>query len=89
MQKARDFKYLADEGFSFFITSELRNSGYDVSWIGEISGGVSDRVVFKLAQDEDRIILTDDKDFGELAVRFNLKIGFYRGNLIIFSTCKA
>jgi len=73
LQKALDLHFLADEGFSFQITSLLREKGYNVKWIGEISPGVSDRVVCDIAEKDQRIILTDDKDFGELAVRYKLK----------------
>ncbi|MCP5102035.1 MAG: hypothetical protein GY950_01585 [bacterium] len=72
MQKALNFKFLADEGFSFHITSALRDRGYNVKWVGDFAAGVSDRTVYDLAQDDDRIILTEDKDFGELAVRYKL-----------------
>ena len=66
-------KFLADEGFSFEITSFLREMGCDVKWIGDFTHGISDRDVYKIAQGENRVILTDDKDFGELAVRFGIK----------------
>jgi len=72
-KKLPDLKFLADEGFSFEITSFLREMGYDVKWIGDSTPGISDRDVYKIAQGESRVILTDDKDFGELAVRFGLK----------------
>ncbi len=72
-KKPPDLKFLADEGFSFEITSFLREMGYDVKWIGDSTGGISDRDVYKIAQEDNRVILTDDKDFGELAVRFSLK----------------
>lgn len=74
MPKSLDLKFLADEGFSFSITSALKNRGFNIKWVGDISPGVSDRVVYDIAQKEDRIILTEDKDFGELAVRFKLKV---------------
>lgn len=73
LKKPPDLKFLADEGFSFEITSFLREMGYDVKWIGDSTPGVSDRDVYKIAQEDNRVILTDDKDFGELAVRFSLK----------------
>ncbi len=74
MAKSLDFKFLADEGFSFSITSILKKRGFNIKWVGDISPGISDMAVYKIAQNEDRIILTEDKDFGELAVRFKLKI---------------
>ena len=73
LKKPPDLKFLADEDFSFAITTFLREMGYDVRWIGDFTPGISDRAVYKIAQEDNRIILTDDKDFGELAVRFNLK----------------
>lgn len=80
MAKSLDFKFLADEGFSFSITSILKKKGFNIKWVGDISPGISDMAVYNIAQNEDRIILTEDKDFGELAVRFKLKI---RGVVIL------
>jgi len=71
-KKPLDLKFLADEGFSFAITSFLREGGYDVRWIGDFAPGISDRAVYKIASDDNRVILTDDKDFRELSVRFKL-----------------
>lgn len=73
LKKPLDLKFLADEGFSFEITSFLREMGYDIKWIGDFAPGISDRDVYKIAQEDHRVILTDDKDFGELVVRFGLK----------------
>ena len=50
----------------------LRQQGYDVVWIRTDAPGSSDRVILALAQVENRIIVTFDKDFGELAFRFGL-----------------
>jgi predicted nuclease of predicted toxin-antitoxin system len=44
----------------------LRGLGHDVSWIGNVIRGASDIAVLDLAARERRIILTFDKDFGEL-----------------------
>ena len=73
MQKVPDVKFIADEGFSFPIASILRENGYDVQWIGDIASGVDDEKIFELSRKEGRVILTEDKDFGELAIRFNCK----------------
>lgn len=62
-----DVKFIADEGFSFPIASILREKGYDVQWIGDIAPGVDDEKIFEISQKEGRVILTEDKDFGELA----------------------
>ena len=43
-------------------------------WIREASPGISDPEVLSRAVQEDRILLTFDKDFGELAFRARLPI---------------
>jgi predicted nuclease of predicted toxin-antitoxin system len=60
-------RFVADENFPGDAVSALRSSGYDVAWIRTLSPGISDPEVLKFAQAEDRILLTFDKDFGELA----------------------
>lgn len=49
--------------------SELRKRGHDVSWVLTDSPGTSDQEVLGRAKDENRILLTFDKDFGELVFR--------------------
>jgi predicted nuclease of predicted toxin-antitoxin system len=73
LQKSLNLRFLADESFSCAIISVLREKGHNIKWIGEIAAGISDRAVYQIAKEEDRVILTEDKDFGELAVRFKLK----------------
>jgi predicted nuclease of predicted toxin-antitoxin system len=60
-------RFLADENFPSGAVAALRTNGHDVIWIRTTSPGISDPEVLKLAQAEDRILLTFDKDFGELA----------------------
>ncbi len=72
MQRALN-KFLADECFSFPLTASLRDMGYDVLWIGELNPGADDTDVFEISREDGRIILTEDKDFGELAIRFGHK----------------
>jgi predicted nuclease of predicted toxin-antitoxin system len=47
--------------------AELRALGHDVLWICEVAPGAPDTHVLALADGEGRVILTFDKDFGELA----------------------
>ncbi len=65
-------KFLADESFDFPFIQAMRNEGYDVSAIVETNSGVDDEAVLKIANDEARILLTCDKDFGELVFRLKL-----------------
>ena len=47
----------------------LRRDGHDVLYVVESAPGSDDETVLKLAADQDRILLTEDKEFGELVVR--------------------
>ena len=50
----------------------LRECGYDVLWLREDAPGSADNDVLSLASEEARVLLTFDKDFGELAFRSRL-----------------
>ncbi|WP_312016690.1 DUF5615 family PIN-like protein [Bradyrhizobium sp. BR 10261] len=50
---------------------ELRNAGHDVLYIAEFAASLSDVDVMALASREGRLLLTADKDFGELVFRRN------------------
>jgi len=65
-------RFLANENFPAEAVYALRNKGHDVAWVRTDSPGISDRKVLDRAQREDRILLTFDKDFGELAFRLKL-----------------
>jgi predicted nuclease of predicted toxin-antitoxin system len=56
---------LADENIDFFIISALKNAQIKTDSIYENHRGVSDFEVVKLSKNPRRIILTEDKDFGE------------------------
>ena len=62
-------KFLADECCDAGLVAHLRADGYDVSYQVETSPGAEDDVVLENAYDQRRIILTEDKDFGELVFR--------------------
>jgi len=62
-------KFLADECCDAGLVTSLRIDGHDVLYILEKTPGISDDEVFKYAFIEERILLTEDKDFGELAYR--------------------
>jgi predicted nuclease of predicted toxin-antitoxin system len=59
--------FLADENFPRHAVEALRRRGYDVVWVRTEFPGIADPEVLKIAQSENRILLTFDKDFGELA----------------------
>ncbi len=68
-------EFLANENFPGVAVTALRKRGHDVKWIREDAPGSADIAVLELAQRENRILLTFDKDFGELAFRFGLPSG--------------
>jgi predicted nuclease of predicted toxin-antitoxin system len=59
-------KFLADESCDFAVVRALRAAGYDVLAVSERSPGAHDDDVIGLAASERRILLTEDKDFGQL-----------------------
>ena len=64
--------FLANENFPLPSIRLLRQAGYDVAAIMEDSAGASDTVVLARAASEQRIILTFDRDYGELLYRLRL-----------------
>src|SRR3989304_4668283 len=65
-------RLLANENFPGDAVTSLRLHGNDVAWVREDLPGSSDVQVLEHAQDEGRILITFDKDFGELAFRYGL-----------------
>ena len=63
---------LANENFPGDAVVALRERGHDVAWVRSDAPGSSDVQVLARAQAEDRILITFDKDFGELAFRSEL-----------------
>ena len=66
MESHAPLRFLADESLDFGVVRALRAAGYDVTAIVELEAGISDPEVAALAQNEERILLTEDKDFGQL-----------------------
>jgi len=54
------------------VVAALRQQGHDVAWIHEDAPGSLDSEVLERAQRESRVVVTLDKDFGELAFRRGL-----------------
>ncbi len=62
-------KLLADENIPAGAINALRNAGWDVVSIREIAPGIADAEVLRLAVDQSRLLVTFDRDFGELIFR--------------------
>ena len=59
-------RFLADESCDFAVVRTLRADGYDVHAVSEAMPRTDDRAVIEQASREQRILLTEDKDFGRL-----------------------
>ena len=63
---------IANENVSTTEIEQLRMAGHDVLSVKESMQGQGDRAILARAQKEHRLVVTHDKDFGELAFRFGL-----------------
>jgi hypothetical protein len=58
---------LADESVDRPIVERLRQDGHDTSYVGEFSPSIKDEQVLQEANKRNALLVTEDKDFGELA----------------------
>jgi predicted nuclease of predicted toxin-antitoxin system len=65
-------RIVADEGIERQIVEALRTEGYPVVYFGEEAPGSADLDVLALARESEVLLLTSDKDFGELVFRQRL-----------------
>jgi predicted nuclease of predicted toxin-antitoxin system len=66
--------FLADECCDADLVEDLRRDGYDVTYVVESMRGASDTAGLHRAQAEERLLLTEDKDFGELVYRLRRSV---------------
>jgi len=59
-------KFLVDVGVGRKVEGWLRENGYDVSAVRNIDPKTKDVDILKIASSGSRIVITMDKDFGEL-----------------------
>jgi predicted nuclease of predicted toxin-antitoxin system len=62
----------ADESVDRQIVAHLRQDGHDVTYVAEMEPGISDETVLHRANEQEALLLTADKDFGELTYRQKL-----------------
>lgn len=67
-------RWLADECVDAPLVRQLREAGHDVAYIVEGDAGATDAEIISRAQAESRLLLTEDKDFGELAFRWGRSV---------------
>jgi predicted nuclease of predicted toxin-antitoxin system len=59
-------RWLADECVAAALVARLRAAGHDVVYMAEIAPAADDAEVMTMAQSDGRLLLTEDKDFGDL-----------------------
>lgn len=59
-------RFLADESCDFSVVRALRTAGFDVEAVSETNARCNDAEIIHQASNQNRILLTEDKDFGWL-----------------------
>lgn len=62
-------KFLVDESTGKNVADAISEDGYDAKFVGDFMKGSKDSDIFRFAVKENRIIITNDKDFGEMVYR--------------------
>jgi predicted nuclease of predicted toxin-antitoxin system len=70
---------VADESVDGEIVTRLRADGHDVVYVAELAAGVSDDEVLAEANNRAALLVTADKDFGELVYR----LGRVHGGVVL------
>jgi predicted nuclease of predicted toxin-antitoxin system len=60
---------LADENVPLPSVRRLRESGFDIASMSELAPGADDLEVLRIAREDGRVLVTFDRDFGELIFR--------------------
>jgi len=67
-------RFVADENVSRLVIERLRSDGHDVISIAETRSGAPDEDVLNAAGAEGSILITEDRDFGEMVIRQRLGV---------------
>ncbi len=65
-------RFLVDESAGKKLFKFLMSKGFDVKFVGDMIPSAPDKDVLALAEKEERILIANDKDFGELIFRLNM-----------------
>ncbi len=67
-------RFLADENVSRLVIGRLRDDGHDVISVAETRPGAPDDDILNAADADGRILITEDRDFGEMVIRQRLAL---------------
>jgi predicted nuclease of predicted toxin-antitoxin system len=59
-------KFLADENIPRIAIEKARRAGVDIAWVKEIMPSASDEAILVYSVKQRRVLITFDRDFGEL-----------------------
>jgi predicted nuclease of predicted toxin-antitoxin system len=69
LPSAKTLKFLIDESTGAQVAAALQAAGYDAMYVGQMMPGAKDKAILAQAHAEGRILVTNDKDFGERVYR--------------------
>jgi predicted nuclease of predicted toxin-antitoxin system len=64
--------FVADEGVDRQIVERLRQDGHEILYVAEMEPSISDEEVLNRANEKGALLMTADKDFGEMIFHQNL-----------------
>ncbi|MBI3035368.1 DUF5615 family PIN-like protein [Candidatus Woesearchaeota archaeon] len=67
-------KFLVDESVGNKLANLLGSAAYDTLFVGDVMPEVDDEKIMAFAESENRVLITADKDFGELAFKLKFRI---------------
>jgi predicted nuclease of predicted toxin-antitoxin system len=70
---------LADESVDRLIVERLRQDGHNTTYVAELAPSINDDAVLQEANFRKALLLTEDKDFGELVYR----LGRIHGGIVL------
>lgn len=73
MMEHRNLKFLVDVGVGKIVEKWLLKQGYDIKSVRDIDPRLADKEILKIAVTERRMVVTMDKDFGELVYNSSLR----------------
>ena len=68
-------RFLVDESSGRALANLLKSAGYDVLFSRDVLPAADDEKLLEFAEAEKRVLISDDRDFGELILRFNKPAG--------------
>ncbi len=75
-----NYQIVADESVDFRIVTQLRELGFTVYSIAEETPSITDKSILLIAVEKNALLITEDKDFGELVFRLQFQ---HHGILLI------